>query len=119
MVWRHEAYREHERAILARLAGVPETVLSKDLPEADYPVSLSRDAVRALFTAWPNAEFESLRDGPQDLAEAVAQALPVSRSNPTVNLWTPEQTEAQRALRERLRRHRRDGTISSFCALAQ
>ncbi|MEM1302063.1 MAG: hypothetical protein AAGH17_05720 [Pseudomonadota bacterium] len=94
VVWQHEDYRAHEAAILARLSGGDAATFASGLPEVDYRVSLSRDAVTALLAVHPYTEFKKLRDGAQDMAEAVAQAFPVTDQNPPVSLWSDDQRSA-------------------------
>ena len=91
VLWQHEDYREHEADILAELSGAPADSFATGLPEQDYRVSLSRDAVTALLAVHPYTQFKNLRDGAQDMAEAVAQAFPVSELNPAITLWSDDQ----------------------------
>ncbi len=94
VMWQHEDYRANEAAILARLSGADAKMFSTDLPNDDYRVSLSRDAVTALLAVHPYTEFKNLRDGQQQMAEALAQAFPSTAENPAVTLWDDAQREA-------------------------
>lgn len=93
-IWQHEGYRDAEKTVLAAISGAPEAAFEAEPPEGDYRVSLSRDAVRALLAVHPFTDFKRLKDGAQDMAEAVAQALPVTKTNPRVSLWNAAQTRA-------------------------
>lgn len=98
VVWQHEDYRDNETAVLAQLSGADQDMFMDGLPEADYRVSLSRDAVTALLAVHPYTEFKNLRSGAQDMAEALAQAFPVTVNNPAISLWSDDQ---RRELQER------------------
>ncbi|WP_147127018.1 hypothetical protein [Shimia ponticola] len=93
VMWQHEDYRTHEADILASLSGSSRDMFQTGLPEADYRVSLSRDAVTALLAVHPYTDFKNLRSGAQDMAEAVAQAFPVTTENPAISLWSDEQRD--------------------------
>jgi len=93
VMWQHEDYRDHEAEILARLSGGEASLFQDGLPEADFRVSLSRDAVTALLAVHPYTDFKNLRDGAQDMAEALAQAFPVTPENPAITLWSEADRE--------------------------
>ncbi|MEM8592223.1 MAG: hypothetical protein AAGF13_06815 [Pseudomonadota bacterium] len=90
-VWEHEKYRDQEAKVLGAISGAPESLFANELPDADFRVSLSRDAVRALLAIQPHLPNSKLRDGPFAIAEALEVAFPVTQENPTVSLWSDDE----------------------------